>query len=1244
MVDTGSQISLIKADALKKDSKYEETDKLRLIGLYGASQDTLGKFSSKLHMGDESVTANFQVINNKNSLYVDGILGMDFLWKYGAIINCRDEWFDINIPRIDHAMEAIKKQGQELRLQQRKEGKTDNKQLPKVKKVSTRQTKQNFPPSAINFDEIELISSEDLPENHFSYAIQQKPGQPGTTWTTDSLLYNQFIRDPETTKQTIFSSEENAKKCMKVNIDERTRVQRLTEFIQKANYGEKETQCLDSLCTEYNDVFYMEGDKLTYTNVIQHRIELKPDTKPIYVRQYRLPEIQKIEIKRQLEEMEANGIIEPCHSQWNAPIMLVKKKEDEQGNREWRLVVDFKKLNEATIPRNFPIPLIDEIIDDLKGAKFFTTLDLHGAFHQILLHPDDRDYTAFSTGHFKYRWIRMPMGLTSSPHTWQSAINSIFHDMLGKEVHIYLDDLLLSSETFDEHTKLLDRVFARLREFNLKLKIKKTAFFKEEVEYLGHIISRHGTKPNMRKVECIKEYPRPSNVTELQRFLGMCNYYRRYIPDYARWARPTYELLKKDTPFLWSEECEIGFKKLKEALMSPQVLTFPNFNETFIVTTDASDFAMGAILSQGEVPHDRPIQYFSKTLNSAQRNYSTIEKELLSIVTAIGQYRHFLYGREFIVITDHKPLCYMLSHKNPSSRLYRWKLALMEYNFKVIHRSGAKNYVADALSRIELPSSTALSLDEIVNLDNDIKKINVVTRAMRRQTGDQQPQLHDTNVDKPPLRETYHITEKKHFVIESKDFDYILFLLPARKCQLRTRIEHKMKSSINIPDDCEENKLYPLDDTRAFIVMDPKTRKTEETYIKIIESILKYTLNNNKTNLAINIDFSDHSSYFTFKTIFRRVFHGSTASTTFYLNNVVTVTDVTDIQEILKMYHKSLLGGHAGLERMKNNIRRYYTWPTLTKDIKDFIRNCATCEKTKITTHTRSPMQISSVGISPFDHVYIDFVGPITPPSAEGHHYLFTMTCDLTKYAIAVPTVDCSALTTAKAFVENLILRFNIPTKVTTDNATNFTAETTKEITKLLKIKKIPTSPYHPNSNIVERWHRTLGTYMKAYIEKEPDTWHTTISYALFAYNNCVHTSTGFTPNELVFGHNIKLPTSIKSKPVYNYENYRDELRERLAEAQKIAKDSIMKQKNANKKQYDKKTKPLNLNKNDLVLIRKQQRKQKFEQPYEGPYRVEEVTTNTNAKIRKGKKLVRVHNDQLKLAHANHGPDTPPEV
>lgn len=271
----------------------------------------------------------------------------------------------------------------------------------------------------------------------------------------------------------------------------------------------------------------------------------------------------------------------------------------------------------------------------------------------------------------------MPMGLTPAPHTWQKAINTIFMDMLGPNIHIYLDDLLISLDTMEKHKELLKKVFERLRQHNLQLKIEKTAFFRDKVEYLGHMISRSGIKPNNKKVECIKLYPKPTNVTEIQRFLGMCNYYRRYIPGYAK---PLYILCKKGQPFIWNETCEIGFNKLKRLLMSTKVLIFPNFQETFIVTTDASDVALGAVLSQGEIPFDRPIQYFSKVLNKAQRNYSTIEKELLSIITAVEAFRHYLYGREFIVITDHKPLCYMLRHKNPS----RWKLTLMEYKFKIM--------------------------------------------------------------------------------------------------------------------------------------------------------------------------------------------------------------------------------------------------------------------------------------------------------------------------------------------------------------------------------------------------------------------------------------------------------------------------------------------------------------------------------------------------------------------------------
>jgi hypothetical protein len=1212
IVDSGSQLSLIKLKMVKPETVYEPKRKMKISGIAGKHRvETLGEVSPTIQMGGADIEHKFQLIDNNTSLDVDGILGMDFLAKYKAIINTLESILTIR--------RLTEKSPEEAKNYYEKRKQTIKKEQEKLNEEMLFLTK-----------EMDKIMDNDRKITAFSARKEEPISAP----TMDILLYKEYLETGEEKIKgpTIFDPIET-KICLNIKTEENSRNEFLLTEIEKRNYNKEEMKYLKDLCKEYNDIFHLEGDKLSYTDVIQHQIELKPETKPIFIKQYRLPELQKEEVNKQLKEMENNGIIEQCNSQWNSPIILVKKKEDSEGNRKFRLVVDFRKLNDATVPQNFPIPLIDEIIDELKGAKFFTTLDLHAAFHQILLHPEDRDFTAFSAGFFKYRWVRMPMGLTSAPHTWQKAINTIFRDMLGPNIHIYLDDLLISSDTMEKHKELLKNVFERLRQHNLQLKIEKTAFFRDEVEYLGHMISRNGIKPNNKKVECIKLYPKPTNVTEIQRFLGMCNYYRRYIPDYAKIAKPLYILCKKDQPFIWNEACEIGFNKLKRLLMSTKVLIFPNFQETFIVTTDASDVALGAVLSQGEIPFDRPIQYFSKVLNKAQRNYSTIEKELLSIITAVEAFRHYLYGREFIVITDHKPLCYMLRHKNPSSRLHRWKLTLMEYKFKIIHRSGAQNFVADALSRIKLDPNTPLSLENIIELDENIKITLVTTRASTRK------QLKDTPTLK--LKDAYNITENNNVMIESTEYDQIFFLLPQNKSNLQEKIEEKIKQPVIIS---KFNEWTQISETKTIAIL--KTPNDSDIYKELISEILKQATINNWTNIAINIDFHNHKNYLEFKILYREIFKNSTTSTTFFLNKVMEVVEIEDIDEILRIYHHSLLGGHVGNERMKNNIRKYYHWPSMTNDIKTYIKNCTTCEKTKTTKHTKSPLQITSTGEKLFDHTFVDFVGPITPPSSEGHNYLFTATCDLTKYAVAVPTYDCTAITTAKALMENVILKFNLPSTLTSDRGTNFNAETVKEVTKLLDINKITTSAWHPQSNMVERYHRTLNEYLRAFTEKQPNSWHEVISFALFSYNNCNNTSTGFSPHELTYGFTIKLPAKVtdKSTKVYNYDNYSNELKIRLQETQELAKEKILKRKIQNKNQHDKKLNKLEVKINDLVLVRIPVKNGKYGHIYEGPYRVEKVISETNVVIRKGKKSEHIHNDRLIKAKANYGEETPPEI
>lgn len=1261
IVDTGSMITLLSEEIIKPETMIFPNRRIKIYGIAGVALQTMGATFGRIELENQLLCAQFHVIDKTFKLQADGLLGMDFLDHWQANLNLFRDEISLLLPPYHDAYDP--QNGSREKLIERgqndpanpflsdqakdkyyfKDGDTKP-QLPNDSTSKREEFISGFRRANIgkensqlkNADEITLISSEELPDDHF-FPNNGKRIFKIEVNNQDIMNYARLHNFYETNEpQDIIYEYYNEGKQMNTlktatYRDEERRIDYILSNLNTGHCNDDERKLIQEACSKYHDIFHLEGDKLTYTDVLKHRIHIKPGTAPIFTRQYRLPETQRIEVNRQLKEMIESGIIEPSNSAWNSPIMLTKKKPDGSGIPKFRLVVDFKRVNDVTFTQTFPIPLIDEILDDLCGCKYFSTMDLHGAFHQILLHEDDRDFTSFSAGNFKYRWVRMPMGLSAAPLTWQRAINTIFADMLGTNLHIYLDDLLIATATIEEHVELLHKIMQRLRDYNLKLKIAKCSFFRKEVEYLGHIVSADGCKADPRKISCIQNYPQPKNVVQTQRFLGMCNYYRRYIKDFAKKAKPLYNLCKRDQPFIWSDKCKDAFEDLKTKLISSPILIFPNFQNTFIITTDASNYAVGAVLSQGDIPKDRPIQYFSKTLNDAQTRYSTIEKELLAIILAVEAFRHYIYGREFLIVTDHKPLCFLFNHKNISSRIYRWKMALIGYNFKVQHRSGSLNNVADALSRIYEPKS----LEEIVGSENMDTECRAITRSKQKQTG-----------EKIKFEEAYHIDENNQLLLNPKEYDHIFFIFTDSKCEMKNKLEEKLASPLDIPNE-ENPQMHLIDNKRSATILGRKIQNDREiTRTKLtIQNILTTSMKNNFENIAINIDFKTAESYFNFKRLFKQIFKCSTIRTTIYLNKIIEITLIDDINEILTTYHKSLLGGHVGYDRMKNNIQRFYHWPTMTTDIKKYVTECEICEKTKINKHTKCPMQITSTGDKIFDHVYIDFVGPIDPPSSDGHKYIFTATCDLTKYVVAVPTYDITALTTAQVFVENIILRFNIPRELTSDNGSNFTAELFKQTAKLLKIKRINTTAYHPQANMVERYHRTLNSYLRAFTQKNPDTWHSLLPFAIFSYNNTVNSTTGFSPNELTFGHMIELPTKImKNKPpIYNYENYRDELRNTLFETQKLAKEHILNRKRTNKKQYDKNSNELTLETNDLVLIRAEKKKGKYGLPYLGPYRVEKCINETTVKIRRGNRSENIHKDRLIKATA-HYDNPPPEL
>ncbi|KAL6286677.1 hypothetical protein ACE6H2_011067 [Prunus campanulata] len=443
-----------------------------------------------------------------------------------------------------------------------------------------------------------------------------------------------------------------------------------------------------TLLTQFHDLF-QTPTTLPPTRHIDHRIPLLPGTLPVNVRPYRYPHLQKTELESLVSEMLQLGVIRPSSSPYSSPVLLVRKKD-----HSWRFCVDYRALNAATIKDRFPIPLIDELLDELRGATIFSKLDLRSGYHQIRMHPDDVHKTAFRTHDGHYEFLVMPFGLSNAPSTFQSLMNDVFRPYLRKFVLIFFDDILVFSNSLTDHVAHLTTVFETLRRHQLLVKQSKCLFGQPQLEYLGHYISAAGVAVDPAKIECVRSWPPPATIKALRGFLGLAGYYRKFVRNFGLIAQPLTQLLHKDK-FEWHHAASLAFEALKAALSSTPVLSLPDFSKPFTVECDASQGGLGAVLSQD----GHPIAFLSKPLSGRHLSLSVYEKEMMAVILAIQKWRPYLLGQQFNILTDHQTIRHFLSQRVTTPVQQRWLLKLMGYNFTLQYRPGTQNQAADALSR-----------------------------------------------------------------------------------------------------------------------------------------------------------------------------------------------------------------------------------------------------------------------------------------------------------------------------------------------------------------------------------------------------------------------------------------------------------------------------------------------------------------------------------------------------------------
>lgn len=455
----------------------------------------------------------------------------------------------------------------------------------------------------------------------------------------------------------------------------------------------------EQLLEEFKDIFSESKSDLGRTNLTQHGI-ITGGATPIKQSPRRVPFAMREELEKQVDEMLSQDIIETSKSPWSSPVVLVRKKDG-----SFRFCVDYRRLNTVTCKDAHPLPRVDDCLDALSGAKVFSTLDCASGYWQVELKPEDREKTAFSTGENLYQFKVMPFGLTNAPATFQRLMDLVLAGLHWKCCLVYLDDIIVFTKTVEGHIERLREVFQCIRNAGLKLNSSKCQLFRQSVTFLGHQVSGDGIGPDPSNIDKVTSFPVPRDITQLQSFLGLANYYRRFIKDFANIAEPLHRLMHKDVKFIWTPACDTAFTTLRDRLTAYPILSYPDFRKPFRVQTDASNWAVGAVLSQDHNGLEKVIAYASSTLSKSERNWSAYDKEFYAVVWAIRHFRPYLGGSSFTVMTDHKPLVNIRSIKpghDPTGRRERWSIEISAYDFTVQYRKGVSNGNADALSRLPI--------------------------------------------------------------------------------------------------------------------------------------------------------------------------------------------------------------------------------------------------------------------------------------------------------------------------------------------------------------------------------------------------------------------------------------------------------------------------------------------------------------------------------------------------------------
>lgn len=926
----------------------------------------------------------------------------------------------------------------------------------------------------------------------------------------------------------------------------------------------------------FSDVFSQNDLDFGHATHIRHHINLKDETpfkqrsRPIHPNDYEA-------VKKHLQALLDAGIIRESESPFSSPIVVVRKK-----NGDVRLCIDFRKLNLQTIRDAYALPNLEESFSALAGSQWFSVMDLKSGYYQIEMCEKDKSKTAFVCPFGFYEFNRMPQGITNAPSTFQRLMEKCMKDINLKEVLVFLDDLIVFSSSLEDHETRLIHVLERLREYGLKLSPDKCRFFQTAVRYLGHIVSRDGVKTDPEKVEALKTWPRPQTLKELQSFLGFTGYYRRFVKDYSKIVKPLTSLtagyppkrkhcknppndpkyLNPKEPFgdRWGQECQKSFQTIIEKLTTSPVLGYADAKHPYLVHTDASTTGLGAALYQVQNGTTQVIAYASRGLSRSEARYPAHKLEFLALKWAItDKFHDYLYGTTFTVITDNNPLTYLLTTAKLDATSYRWLAALSTYNFDIKYRAGRQNLDADGLSRKphDEPEDDPVFAEECQRIDK-------FRSHLLSSVKDVELQLQSNTV---------MAACQRHMALDQNE----------PSCAL---VQSLAMSAVAIPDMFQEeghdNNLLALPRyTHADLINLQRTDPAISEVIKLLAADSRPPANIKSQSRDVLLFLREWNRLeFQNDLLYRKRQLGPETWSQLVLPESLRPTVMCNLHDNM---------GHLGVERTLELIRSRFYWPKMAIDVEKKVKGCERCVRRKALPDKAAPL-VNITTSRPMELVCMDFLS--IEPDSKNTKDVLVITDHFTKYAVSIPTRDQKATTVAKNLWDNFLVHYGFPERLHSDQGRDFESRTIKELCSLLGIRKVRTSPYHPRGNPVERYNRTLLGMLGTLKDTEKHHWRDFVKPLTHAYNCTKNDVTGYSPYELMFGRQPRLPIDIAfglpqpNKPHLTHSQYVKQLKSYLEQSYVIAIKNSQKVAEKNKKRFDKIIRESTLDVGDRVLVR----------------------------------------------------------